>query len=67
MLRSARNDGPVSGNEERAVISWSMPPGEDAERDYFAIEDETGVRYWLYRTGPVEAPQGGRWFLHGLF
>jgi len=37
-------------------------------RDYFRVEDEKGLRFWLYREGlygrEVENP---RWFLHGLF
>jgi len=32
-------------------------------RDYYRVEDETGGRYWLFRSGL----EGGRWWLHGVF
>ena len=38
-------------------------------RDYFAVEDEDGARFWLFRRGDgVDRATGDlRWFLHGLF
>jgi protein ImuB len=38
-------------------------------RDYFKIEDQTGLRLWLYREGLHEDGRGGdpRWFVHGCF
>ena len=38
-------------------------------RDYWAVEDEAGRRYWLFRRGDGADPATGDlgWFLHGLF
>ena len=52
-------------------------------RDYYRVEDDSGARFWLYRTGgfpadaarddqatPANRPRPGqapKWFLHGLF
>jgi protein ImuB len=60
-----RADGP-----ERIFGEWWMRQQEyDAVRDYFAVEDETGERYWVFRSGDgVDAQTGSRkWFLHGIF
>ena len=51
---------------ERIEPEWWRPADEAAQpRDYFRVEDESGRRFWLYRAG--QPPQGGRWYLHGLF
>ena len=58
-------DGP-----ERIFGEWWRTDAEtDAVRDYFAVEDDAGERFWLYRQGDVEIAATGdlRWFLHGLF
>jgi protein ImuB len=49
---------------ERIAPEWwrDDPAWRDGARDYWRIEDETGRRYWLCRTG--RPPQ---WRLHGLF
>lgn len=60
-----RADGP-----ERIRGEWWRRGGEVATvRDYFAVEDERGSRFWLYRRGDGLDPASGdlRWFLHGLF
>jgi protein ImuB len=36
----------------------------DAERDYFVAGDDSGARYWIYRT---PGKTGGAWHLHGVF
>ncbi len=62
-LRSA--DGP-----ERIFGEWWRSAAESAAvRDYFAVEDEEGRRFWLFRRGDGADPATGdlRWFLHGLF
>ncbi len=56
-------DGPGGGPD------GDPDAGADAAetRDYYRVEDETGARFWLFRTGrplPGRAPQ---WFLHGVF
>ncbi|MFH5927395.1 Y-family DNA polymerase [Roseomonas xinghualingensis] len=58
-------DGP-----ERITGEWWRREAEThAVRDYWAVEDEEGRRYWLFRRGDGEDPATGdlRWFLHGLF
>ncbi|PAW92739.1 nucleotidyltransferase [Mucilaginibacter sp. MD40] len=51
-------DGP-----ERIEREWWHDKG--AHRDYYAIEDTEGQRYWLFRSGHYDAaPQ---WYLHGFF
>ena len=60
-----RADGP-----ERIRGEWWLREGEvRAVRDYWAVEDERGQRYWLFRRGDGQdsATGGLGWFLHGLF
>ena len=63
--RIRRADGP-----ERIHGEWWLRDGETrAVRDYWAVEDETGRRYWLFRRGDGTDLATGDlgWFLHGLF
>jgi protein ImuB len=63
--RIMRADGP-----ERIRGEWWRRNAEVAAvRDYFAVEDEEGCRFWLFRRGDGSDPASGdlRWFLHGLF
>jgi protein ImuB len=63
--RVRRADGP-----ERVCGEWWRRSAEVvAVRDYFAVEDEEGCRFWLFRRGDGSDPGTGdlRWFLHGLF
>lgn len=63
--RVRRADGP-----ERIRGEWWKRDAETATvRDYFRVEDETGERYWLFRSGDGERAESGsqRWFLHGIF
>jgi len=63
--RVRRADGP-----ERIHGEWWLRDGEaGAVRDYWAVEDEEGRRYWLFRRGDGTDPATGDlgWFLHGLF
>jgi protein ImuB len=58
-------DGP-----ERIRGEWWRDAAEtDAVRDYFAVEDETGSRFWLFRNGDGTDERSGdlTWFLHGVF
>lgn len=55
-----RADGP-----ERIEREWWIEEG--LHRDYYAVEDESGCRYWLFRLGHYDAEKGGQWFLHGFF
>jgi len=63
--RVARSDRP-----ERITREWWRRAGERAAvRDYWAVEDESGQRFWLFRQGDGLDPATGglAWFLHGLF
>lgn len=54
-----RSDGP-----ERIEREWWLEDG--LYRDYYCVEDESGARYWLFRSGPYDAGKP-EWFLHGFF
>lgn len=63
--RIRRADGP-----ERIQGEWWRRDSEmRAIRDYWQVEDETGQRFWLYRSGDgVDTGTGNlSWFLHGFF
>lgn len=53
-------DGP-----ERIEQEWWIQEGE--HRDYYAVEDEQGCRYWLFRSGHYNEQNKPLWFLHGFF
>ena len=68
--RIARATGP----ERIAREWWRHEPREaagcaEAEmlRDYYAIEDETGRRFWVFRAGLHGGARPPRWFIHGVF
>ena len=63
--RIVRGDGP-----ERITGEWWRRTGEEtAVRDYFAVEDDAGERFWLFRRGDGERTATGdmQWYLHGRF
>jgi len=53
-------DGP-----ERIEQEWWICDGE--HRDYYAVEDEDGQRYWLFRSGHYTGDKRNQWFIHGFF
>ncbi|OQP62003.1 nucleotidyltransferase [Niastella vici] len=53
-------DGP-----ERIEQEWWIEEGE--HRDYYAVEDEQGCRYWLFRAGHYDQEKKTDWFMHGFF
>jgi len=53
-------DGP-----ERIEQEWWIEEGE--HRDYYAVEDEQGCRYWLFRAGHYDVETKPYWYLHGIF
>jgi protein ImuB len=65
-----RAEGP-----ERVAMEWWRAEGEMLTRDYFRVEDEAGLRFWLYRDGlydrEIEQEDGKavqpNWYMHGLF
>jgi protein ImuB len=63
--RVVRADGP-----ERIHGEWWRRRSEtEAARDYFAVEDEAGRRFWLFRKGDgVDGRTGDlSWWMQGLF
>jgi protein ImuB len=60
---------------ERVAMEWWRSQGEMLTRDYFRVEDEAGLRFWLYRDGLYDreiVQEEGKavqpnWFMHGLF
>lgn len=60
-----RADGP-----ERIFGEWWRRDSEmEAVRDYFVVEDDSGERLWVFRSGDGVDPETGshRWFCHGIF
>ncbi len=67
-----RADGP-----ERLSPEWWRPRPDGRQsrtRDYYRIEDDQGLRYWLFREGLYGADYSGRdderapsWWMHGMF
>src|SRR5215831_9515295 len=63
--RVKRANGP-----ERVFGEWWKRDAElRSARDYFQVEDCSGERFWIYRSGDGEDGSTGshRWFLHGIF
>jgi protein ImuB len=64
-----RTEGP-----ERVAMEWWRAESV-MTRDYFRVEDEEGLRFWLYRDGlydrEIAQAEGNavqpNWFMHGLF
>ncbi len=52
-------DGP-----ERIEQEWWIQDGQ--HRDYYAVEDEEGCRYWLFRLGQYDDKKTHQWFIHGF-
>jgi protein ImuB len=59
LWRSCRHRIRAAEGPARIEPEWWR--GEEGEpRDYWRLEDDAGVRFWLYG-------QSGSWYLHGLF
>ncbi len=60
---------------ERIAMEWWQQDGQALTRDYFRVEDEAGLRFWIYRDGLYGSelvneegkPAPSNWFVHGLF
>jgi protein ImuB len=60
---------------ERIAMEWWKQDGQVLTRDYFRVEDEAGLRFWIYRDGLYAGelvtdegkPAPASWFVHGLF
>jgi len=42
-------------------------PEEEKIRDYYAVEDSNGAKFWLFRAGLHDGVAQIRWYLHGFF
>jgi protein ImuB len=66
--RVRHSDGP-----ERLAPEWwrddpeRLVSTQSRARDYYQVEDETGSRYWLFRSGLYRPDVPPRWYLHGVF
>jgi len=77
--RRALHDVISAQGPERIEGAWWSEPGAHAAdnraRDYFRVEDKSGLRFWLYRSGLYRDLVRGdlanaappSWFLHGTF
>ncbi len=64
----ARAEGP----ERIGPEWWLADGGHGAEalsriRDYYRVEDNDGLRFWIYREGYFRPDRPPRWYLHGMF
>jgi protein ImuB len=66
--RGVRHQVAHAQGPERIAPEWWRQSPEEAERDYYTVEDNAGRRFWLYRAGrygrDAAPPQ---WFMHGVF
>jgi protein ImuB len=60
----ARAEGP-----ERIAMEWWRQGTDAPTRDYFRVEDDEGLRFWIYRDGLYGGERAAppRWFVHGVF
>ena len=56
----AKADGP-----ERIANEWWLDGAP--YRDYYALEDKDGARYWVFRSGDYTGAPPHQWFIHGFF
>jgi protein ImuB len=58
---------------ERIAREWWRHAHDSARlegekiRDYYAVEDSEGVKFWLFRAGVHDGIVPVRWFIHGFF
>ena len=68
--RRALHEVVAAEGPERIEGAWWSEHGGPA-RDYFRVEDKSGLRFWLFRAGLYrDLAQGAAapsWFLHGMF
>ena len=57
----------ATGPERIAPEWWRAGAEGVAVRDYYAVENEAGRRFWLYRAGAYDAAEPPRWYVHGVF
>lgn len=58
----------VEGPERIAPEWWREHDGpSEPSRDYYRVEDQSGRRFWLFRSGFYGEEPAPRWFVHGVF
>lgn len=60
----------AEGPERIGAEWWRRPWAEHADdriRDYYQVEDDSGARFWIFRSGFHNGPRKVSWWLHGLF
>ncbi len=66
--RITRATGP-----ERIARDWwrhehdNARPEAEKIRDYYAVEDTEGARFWVFRAGLINGEVLPRWYIHGFF
>lgn len=69
--RDARHEVIAAEGPERIEGMWWSEPSGDIARDYFRVEDNNGLRFWVFRAGLYRdlAPDrpAPSWFLHGTY
>jgi protein ImuB len=57
----------AEGPEQIEMEWWRERDRSAPLRDYYAVEVETGQRFWVFREGTyTESKAAPRWFMHGL-
>ncbi|MBV9954310.1 MAG: DNA polymerase Y family protein [Pseudolabrys sp.] len=72
--RNALHEVIAAEGPERIERTW-WTDEDSAPRDYFRVEDQSGLRFWLFRAGlyrdltPHDLREGRvpQWFMHGAF
>jgi len=68
--RRALHEVIAAEGPERIEGAWWSEHG-GAARDYFRVEDKSGLRFWLFRSGLyrdlVQGAAAPSWFLHGTY
>ena len=62
--RPGRSASPATGG---ATLPTLRRPEAEKIRDYYAVEDTEGARFWLFRAGLHDGVVPARWYLHGFF
>jgi protein ImuB len=58
---------------ERIAREWwrhehdNARPETEKIRDYYAVEDADGAKFWVFRAGVHGGPKPVHWFIHGFF
>jgi protein ImuB len=73
--RRALHEITAAEGPERIEGAWWHDDGgaaqenaqENLARDYFRVEDTSGLRFWIFRAGLYRDTARPAWFLHGLF